>query len=183
MAVGVASGQEGESPPDQTPPPVKKTRASIPNPWFLGGAVGFAFGSQTNYIEFSPIVGYQIATRFQIGGSLTFRYRKDKRYEPDLSTTDIGASVLGRYFVWGPIFIQGEVERLEWEYLARTEDGGVTSVDSTYTGLYAGPGFVMASGPKSAMYMTFLWDFNYEKNVPSPNNDPFIIRIGYGFRF
>lgn len=152
-------------------------------PWFVGGAIGFAFGSSYDYAEFSPILGYQISSHFQLGGSLTFRYRKDKRFDPDLSTTDQGASILARVFIWGPIFIQGEAERLNWDYIARLEDGGYTVVESTYTGLYAGFGFVQATSPRSAMYMTFLWDFEYESGVPSPNPDPFMIRIGYGFKF
>jgi len=175
-----------EAPPttEDPPPPVKKPRPKIEKPWFVGGAVGLAFGSEVNYIEFSPLFGYQILPKFQLGGSLTFRYRKDKRFDPDLTTTDQGASVLGRFFVFGPIFLQAEVERLNWEYIGTADDGETfTTVESTYTGLYAGAGFVLAQTPKSAMYMTFLYDFNYEDGVPNPNSDPFLIRIGYGFRF
>ncbi len=174
----VAHAQEQQP---QAPPTTTKT--TIENPWFIGGAFGFAFGTEGNYAEFSPIIGYQISPLFQVGGSLTFRYRKDKRYEPDLSTTDIGASLLARFYVWGPVFLQGEVERINWEYLVREEDGDLVTVESPYTGLYAGAGFALETSPRSAMYMTFLWDFNHESDVPNPNDNPFIVRIGYGFRF
>ncbi len=173
-----------EAPPSEPKSaPYKPLVQTTDYPWFAGGAVGFAFGTSVNYAEFSPILGYQISSRFQIGGSLTFRYRKDKRYEPDLSTTDQGASILGRVFVWGPVFLQGEVERLNWDYIARVDDGIYSVIESTYTGIYAGAGFVQATSPRSAMYMTFLWDFNYEDGVPNPNPNPFMIRIGYGFKF
>jgi len=36
---------------------------------------------------------------------------------------------------------------------------------------------------RSAMYMSFLWDFTYDRNEPSPNTHPWLIRIGYGFTF
>ena len=182
-----AAAQEGESEEPQTykekyEQQQKKIKKPIEYPWFVGGAVGFAFGSETSYAEFSPVFGYRISQKFQLGGSLTFRYRKDKRFEPDLSTTDFGGSIVGRYFVFDPIFLQAEVERLNWEYVARTDDG-YTTVDSTYTGLYAGLGFVQQAGPRSAMYMSFLWDFAFDSDEPSPNTHPWLIRIGFGFKF
>ena len=89
---------------------------------------------------------------------------------------------MGRYFVLDPIFLQAEVERLKWDNVVRTEDG-VETVNSTYTGLYAGFGFVQQAGARSAMYMSFLWDFAYDSNEPSPNTHPWLIRIGFGFTF
>jgi hypothetical protein len=160
----------------------KQAKKTIEYPWFVGGAVGLAFGSETSYAEFSPIFGYRFSPLFQLGGSLTFRYRKDKRYEPDLSTTDFGASVVGRFFVFDPIFLQAEVERLKWEYVVATE-GGFEAVEDTYTGYYAGFGFVQKASERVAMYMSFLWDFAYDENEPSPNTRPYLIRIGFGFSF
>ena len=173
---------EKEDPPPSPPP----TAPPPPPPdykWFAGGAVGLSFGNQVNYIEFSPIIGYQVAPKFQLGGSLTYRYRKDKRFEPDLSTTDLGASVLGRYFFFGPIFVQAEVERLRWEYIDQFGEDIFDTVKETYTGLYGGIGFVQQSGGRGALYMAFLWDFNYKNDEPNPRNDPFRIQIGYGVRF
>ena len=183
LLVSATAGAQGTPAGEVSSPPAKPLVQTTDYPWFAGGAVGFAFGTAVNYAEFSPILGYQISSRFQIGGSLTFRYRKDKRFDPDISTTDQGASILGRVFVWGPVFIQGEVERLNWDYIAYTIEGDYTVIESTYTGYYAGAGFVQATSPRSAMYMTFLWDFTYEDGVPSPNPNPFMIRIGYGFKF
>jgi len=186
MAVSAAA-QEGESEEPQTYKEQyekfqKQARKAIEYPWFVGGAVGFAFGSETSYAEFSPVFGYRFSPLFQLGGSLTFRYRKDKRFEPDLSTTDIGGSIVSRFFVFDPIFLQAEVERLNWEYIGRTEDGFET-VEDTYTGLYAGFGFVQKAGNRTAMYMSFMWDFAYDENEPSPNTRPWLIRIGFGFNF
>ena len=187
LGASAVAAQEGESEAPQTykeqyEQQQKKVKQAVEYPWFVGGAVGFAFGSETSYAEFSPIFGYRISQKFQLGASLTFRYRKDKRFDPDLSTTNFGGSIVGRYFVLDPIFLQAEVERLNWEYVVRTEDG-LETVDSTYTGLYAGFGFVQQAGKRSAMYMSFLWDFTYRKDEPSPNTHPWLIRIGFGFTF
>jgi len=173
-----AVAQEGESEEPETYKEQyekyqKQAKKTIKYRWFVGGAVGFAFGSETSYAEFSPIFGYRFSPLFQLGGSLTFRYRKDKRFDPDLSTTDVGGSIVGRFFVFDPIFLQAEVERLNWEYIGITDEGYV-SVKDTYTGYYAGFG---------AMYMAFLWDFSYDENEPSPNTRPYLIRIGFGFAF
>ena len=70
----------------------KQAKKAVEYPWFAGGLFGVAFGSETGYVEISPILSYRFSQAFQLGTRLTFRYRKDKRYEPDLSTTDMGGS-------------------------------------------------------------------------------------------
>lgn len=189
LAVSAVAQEAGEGEPEepqtykeQYEKYQKQAKKTFEYPWFVGGAVGLAFGSETSYAEFSPIFGYRFSPLFQLGGSLTFRYRKDKRYEPDLSTTDFGASVVARFFVFDPIFLQAEVERLNWEYIGIT-DVGYESVEDTYTGYYAGFGFVQRASKRVAMYMAFLWDFSYDENEPSPNTRPYLIRIGFGFAF
>lgn len=160
----------------------KQAKKKIENPWFVGGLAGFAYGSETSYAELSPIASYRFSNLFQVGTRLTFRYRKDKRYEPDLSTTDTGVAVLGRFYVFDPVYLQAEVEWLNWEYVGVAEES-FESVEDVYTGYYAGFGFVQNAGTRVAMYMSFLWDFTYEKNEPSPNTNPWLIRIGFGYTF
>ncbi len=60
---------------------------------------------------------------------------------------------------------------------------GYGTVEDTYTGYYAGFGFVQRASKRVAMYMSFLCDFAYDENEPSPNTRPFLIRIGFGFTF
>jgi hypothetical protein len=161
----------------------KQARKAIEYPWFVGGLAGISFGSETSYAELSPIASYRFSHLFEVGTRITFRYRKDKRYEPDLSTTDVGAAVLGRFYVFDPIYLQAEIERLDWEYIDWTEELGYQTVEDTYTGLYAGFGFVQKAGGRAAMYMSFLWDFAHDDNEPSPNTNPWLIRIGLGYTF
>jgi hypothetical protein len=160
----------------------QQAKKTIEYPWFVGGLFGLAFGSDSGYVELSPVIAYRFSQKFQLASRLTFRYRKDKRYEPDLSTTDVGAAVLGRFYIFDPIYLQAEVERLNWEYVSLTEEGYET-VEDTYTGYYAGFGFVQNAGARVAMYMSFLWDFAYDRNEPSPNTNPWLIRIGFGYTF
>lgn len=187
LLVTTAAAQESESEEPQTYKEQyekyqRQAKKAIEHPWFVGGLAGLAFGSETSYAELSPIGSYRFSHLFQMGARLTFRYRKDKRYEPDVSTTDIGAAVLGRFYVFDPVYLQAEVERLDWDYLVATEDG-IEVVEDTYTGLYAGFGFVQRAGGRASMYMSFLWDFSYNDNEPSPNAHPWLIRIGIGYNF
>jgi hypothetical protein len=184
-ASAMAQEEESEEPQtykEQYEKYQKQAKKAIEYPWFVGGLAGLAYGSETSYAELSPIASYRISHLFQVGTRLTFRYRKDKRYEPDVSTTDIGAAVLARVYVFDPIYLQAEVEHLNWDYLAATEEG-IEVVEDTYTGYYAGFGFVQGAGSRVSMYMSFLWDFSYDDNEPSPNTNPWLIRIGFGYNF
>ncbi len=160
----------------------KQAKKAIEYPWFAGGLFGVAFGSETSYVEVSPIASYRFSRRFQLGTRLTFRYRKDKRFDPDLSTTDVGAAILGRFYVFDPVYLQAEVERLDWEYIG-FDGSDYVAVEDTYTGYYAGFGFVQRASNRVAMYMSFLWDFAYDDTEPSPNSHPWLIRIGFGYTF
>ena len=160
----------------------KQAKKAIEYPWFVGGLVGLAFGSETSYAELSPILSYRFSQKFQVGTRITFRYRKDKRFDPDVSTTDVGAAVLGRFYVFDPVYLQAEVEWLNWDYLASTDEG-IVVVDDVYKGYYAGFGFVQRAGNRVNMYMSFLWDFSHDDNEPSPNSNPWLIRIGIGYTF
>jgi hypothetical protein len=176
--VGIALLLAAPASAQERQPPVPQPK---PSRWFAGGGVGAAFGT-VSYIEFTPVVGFQVVPRFQLGGRLIFRYRKDKRFEPDLSTTDYGGALFGRYFAYGPIYLHGEVERLNWEYIGQSGDD-FRAVQAVNTALYAGLGFELASTRRSALYMTFLYDFNFDSSKPNPNSDPFVIRMGAGLRF
>jgi hypothetical protein len=74
------------------------------------------------------------------------------------------------------------VERLNWEYVGILDDQFIV-VDSVYTGYYAGVGYYLPMGSNGAMYMSFMWDFSYDSSEPSPNPNPWLIRIGYGVTF
>jgi hypothetical protein len=176
------SGAQEQPPPPPTRPPSAQQPAQKTYTWYVGGNVGLAFGDPVSYVEFSPTVGYMLVPKFQLGGRVVFRYRKDKRFDPDLSTTELGGALFGRYYVWGPVFVHAETEKMNWEYIALIGEE-YTTIKSDYTALYGGAGFQVPTGSRAAMYMSFLYDFNYDDSVPHPNSDPFVIRIGYGVFF
>ncbi len=179
----VLTAQEPPSEPSDAPPvspPTLPGKTTLMNRFYVGGWLGASFGDVVSTVQVAPELGFIVVPRFHIGGSLVYRYRKDKRFEPDLSTTDIGGSLFGRYFVYAPIFLQAGVEQLNWDYIAPDLDGDFTTINADHTAILVGPGFALPLGPSVASYMTFLYDVNYDSDEPNPYDRPWMIRFGVG---
>ena len=163
---------------DTSPPPAPTS--SVKERFYVGGWLGAAFGDVVSSVQVAPELGFIINPKIHLGGSLVYRYRKDKRFEPDLSTTDLGGALYGRYFVYAPIFLQAGVEQLNWEFPVNTPGGAFDVIDANHTAVLIGPGFALPLGPKAASYMTFLYDVNYDSSGPNPYDRPWMIRVGVG---
>lgn len=180
----VAIAQEEPDEPPASPPPTSTPtlpgKMTVKDRFYVGGWLGASFGDVVSTVQVAPELGYIVVPKFHLGGSLVYRYRKDERFEPDLSTTDIGGSLFGRYFVYAPIFLQGGVEQLNWDYIAPEIDGSFTTVKDDHTAVLVGPGFALPLAPRAATYMTFLYDVNYDSDGPNPYDRPWMIRVGVG---
>lgn len=157
-------------------PPKKRS------PWkrmYLGGWLGATSGDNIDLVEVAPELGFRVTPKFHLGGSLIYRYRKDKRFEPDLSTTDLGGSLFGRYFAYGPLFVHLGAERVTWEFLERTPEG-LGTVDADHMAILLGPGFALPMGANAATYFSVLYDLNYDNDGPNPYDRPWFVRIGVG---
>lgn len=179
IALLSAAAMAQEEPGTDTPPPPAPT-SSIKDRFYVGGWLGAAFGDVVSSAQVAPEVGFIVVPKFHLGGSLVYRYRKDKRFEPDLSTTQWGGALYGRYFVYSPIFLQAGVEQISWEFPVSTPEGDLSVIDADHTAVLVGPGFALPLGPKVASYMTFLYDVNYDSSGPNPYDRPWMIRVGVG---
>ena len=177
LLAGTAMAQE--EPAADSAPPAPPT-STLKNRFYVGGWLGGSFGDVVSTFQVAPELGFIVVPKFHLGGSLVYRYRKDKRFEPDLSTTELGGSLYGRYFVYSPIFLQAGVEQLSWEFPVSNPDGGFDLIDANHTAVLVGPGFALPLGPKAASYMTFLYDINYDSSGPNPYDRPWMIRVGIG---
>ena len=148
-----------------------------PELWF-GGGIGLWFGDVTS-IEVQPVVGMTFTERLSGAVSVMYRYRDDKRYSPSLSTSDYGASVLGRFRVVDPVFLQAEYEYLEYEFVRTDFSTGREAYDS----VLVGAGFSQATGDRAAIYGVVLYNLSYSESDPGPYNDPWIVRVGVTFGF
>ena len=148
------------------------------DPWWAGGGIGLGFGDLT-YVSIEPMVGYSVNDRVDVGGRLIYRYRNDDRFEPEISTSDWGASVFGRYLVAQPFFLQAEYEWLSYE-IAFTD--GSTDRDN-YDSLFLGGGISQRMGNRSSFFALALYNVSYDDDEPSPYDDPWVVRVGVGFGF
>jgi len=183
LAVPAIAQKEGtpEEPEhaEAAPPPPYKAKKPFWSRMYAGGWLGASSSSNVDRIEAAPEIGFQVAPKIQLGGSLVYRYRNDKRFEPDLTSTDLGGSLFGRYFVYAPFFLHLGVEHLSWEYYDPFQDD-FTKIDANHTGVLIGPGFALSMGPRAATYFAFLYDVNYDSNGPNPYDEPWVFRIGFG---
>jgi hypothetical protein len=151
---------------------------------FVGGSIGLGFGD-VDYVEVAPLVGTWLSPRVSVGGSLIFRYRNDAivRYSGDeaesVSTTDYGASVFGRYFVWDVIYLHTEVEYLSYEVV----DFDLATERDDFTSVFVGGGAAAPIGGRSSIYVEVLYNVTYADDEMSPYSSPWITRIGVGFGF
>lgn len=158
------------APPPHAPPPKRL---------YVGGGVGMAFG-EVDYIEISPLLGYRVAPRVLLGGSLLYRYRNDDRYAESLSLNDYGASGFVRFDVYQGFFGQAEYEYLDYEYPLAL--GGTDRTD--YSSVLIGPGYTSPLGRNGGLYFAALYNLSYDSDdVNSPYDDPWVIRAGVGFTF
>lgn len=174
---GIALAQE-EPGVDTSPPPAPTS--SLKGRFYVGGWLGGSFGDVVSSFQVAPELGFIVVPKFHLGGSLVYRYRKDKRFEPDLSTTELGGALYGRYFVYSPIFLQAGFEQINWDFPVSGPGGDFDVINADHTAVLIGPGFALPLGPKAASYMTFLYDVNYDSSGPNPYDRPWMIRVGVG---
>ena len=170
---------------------------------FVGGALGFGFGSNSTRVEVSPTFGYSVTNDFIVGLGLTYNYFRYNDYYYNLDSGELtdhktniyGASIWTRYFLTKigiPIientFLHAEVEPLIFQnnfLVVPQSQGDYTNGYGNYfikennqvtlTGVFLGGGLKQMLGGRSYMYIEVLWNFNEE--LYSPYSNP-RIRIG-----
>jgi hypothetical protein len=146
---------------------------------FYGGTIGLGFGD-VQYYEISPLLGVNLTRELGVGVQLTYRHRKDTRYQKDLTTDDYGATLFGRYRLPGPFYLQAEYEYLDYEYLVNYNTAE-TKRDN-FSSFLAGGGVSQAVGGNASIYATMLYNFSYDQE-DSPYSSPWVVRFGVGVGF
>ncbi|MFV2055591.1 MAG: hypothetical protein ACC707_03945 [Thiohalomonadales bacterium] len=170
-----AASQSNTAPSEQQAQPP----AAQVQPWFFGGTIGLGLGD-VEYYELSPMIGRNLNPKTTLGVSFMYRYRKDKRYEPDYSTNDYGATLFGRFNLTPKFYLQAEYEYLDYEYASIDGRGNVIeTLQDDFTSFLAGAGLRSPLGKNASMYITAMYNFNYD-DANSPYTDPISIRVGVG---
>jgi hypothetical protein len=143
---------------------------------YFGGGIGLSFGT-VDYIELAPMVGYRVTPDFNLGLGVFYRYRKDSRYEEDVTTNDYGGNLFAQYQVVPTLFLHGEVEYVDYEFILPDLD----TMRESDTSLLAGLGYGWPVGG-SSVYFLALYNFSYDEgNLTNPYDSPWVFRIGVTF--
>jgi hypothetical protein len=149
----------------------------------FGGYLGAQFGTVT-MIDVSPIVGYDLTEKFQLGVGGTFQYYryKDPNYSAyQYKSTAYGANLYGRYFIWNELFAHVEYAPLYVNYYDFFDDGSgnpIMTQDATWVhDFLVGGGYRQWIGNTAFITIMMLWNVN--ESYYSPYRNP-IIKIGVG---
>lgn len=145
---------------------------------FTGGNFGLSFGTVT-YIEVSPTLGYRFTNKLSVGTGISYRYRKDKRFNPDLITNDYGGNVFVQYNVYAPFYVKVEYEFLSYETIFVRRE----LIRESYNSFLVGGGVSQPLGNNAALNFSVLYNLSYSTLTPGPYRSPWIIRGGVTFGF
>jgi hypothetical protein len=180
FAAGTLAQEQPPTPRGSTqaahPPPAVK--AGIKDRMFFGGGIGFGFGD-VDWVEVSPMVGFKVLPKLSTGIGLTYRHRKDSRYDPDLSTSDYGGDVFAQYTVFQNVFAMVEYEYLSYEYYP----GSQGTTRTGYNSVLVGGGVFQPMGEHSALVLSGLYNLSYSDNEASPYGSPWVLGAGVSVGF
>jgi hypothetical protein len=134
---------------EQTPKPTFKERI------YTGGDLGLAFGTST-FINVSPLVGYKLTEKFSLGVGATYQYYS-VRFSPEekYSSSIYGGQLFSRYILTDQFFLHSEYQQLNMEV---RDPIGFEIRRATVPFLYAGAGYSMPFGARSAFVGMLLYD-------------------------
>jgi len=163
---------------------ITKAQRSYDSKFFTGGSLGLQFGSIT-LVDVSPIVGYRLTDKVDIGIGITYKYYKS--YIIDLSTNTqydfasniFGGSVFARYHFTDNFFGHVEVEYLNYTF-DNYQYGFKQNQTVDITSIFVGGGYRQPMGSNS--YLTLMVLYNLNETQYSPYSNP-IIRVGYTIGF
>jgi len=173
--------QNQNQPQDQN---VGREKSGFMDKVFFGGGLGAGFGDIT-FVNVSPMIGYRVSPKLTTGVRLMYQYTTFQYYNfatqenETYNGNDYSIAGFATYSLFGPVFIQGEYEHLNYEGLYM--DG--TSARTTFNSMMAGAGISQPVGRKAGIFMVLLYNFSYQNydatnSFRSPYNSPWILRVG-----
>jgi len=145
--------------------------------WYVGGSLGFSFGSVTS-ISIMPELAYALTEDFFVGGGLRYSYFQDNNVVPVYKFTIWGGKIFLRYYILDNIFAHIEAERLYFQDPFYSSPTGDDWIFRDY--FYGGGGYRKWMGSNSYMTLELLFDLT--NNDYSFGSNPFF-RIGFGVGF
>lgn len=142
--------------------------------FFFGGGIGGGYSTYNSYIQLTPIIGYRITPKVQVGSRITFMYQWSKDGRGNKYNSSIyGGSLFLRYAFLKWLYAQTEYEILSVPDYYSSDANAKRTVDSFFAGL----GYIQHVGGSAFMTISVL--YNFLDNQYSPYSNP-LIRVGFG---
>ncbi len=153
----------------------KRVPTTFEDRLFFGGNFGLSFGTFT-FVEVSPLLGYRVTDKFNVGVGAIYNLFRDNRYSGN-SISIYGPRVLARYFIFDQLYALGEYQMLFRDYY-----DGFRTIKIQVPALPLGLGYRQFVGDRAAFDLQLMYDLMYDPNY-SVNNSPIMIRTGFNFNF
>jgi hypothetical protein len=140
---------------------------------YFGGNFGMQFGAVT-LIDFSPLIGVMITSKFSSGVGITYQYFNDRRYIGGESSS-VGGRLFSRYNILPNIFLHTEYESINFDNYNLISDRFERIWSNA---LFLGGGYFAPFGPRGGANFTFLYNVLHN-NLRSPYGEPYVIRVGF----
>lgn len=128
----------------------------------VGGDIGLSFGNQSGFVMVSPLVGYQVSSRFSAGlGPMFEHYWYRSSWGDKLSATVVGGRIYSRYQIFNFLFAHGEFALINYKVVVNNLSDNVW-----IKRLPLGLGYSQRLGGNSYSYLMFLYDVLYDPNSP-----------------
>ena len=142
--------------------------------FFFGGGLGGGYSTYSSYIQITPIIGYSVSPKFQLGTRLTYMHQWYKDYGNVKYNYNIyGGSLFLRYLFLKFLYAQAEYEILSVPDYYATDQNANRTVNS----LFAGLGLMQPVGGKAFFTVSVL--YNFLEDQYSPYTNP-LVRVGFG---
>ena len=156
----------------------KKQKENKGNKVYVGGSIGFMFGSYTR-ISLYPILGYKFTPKLSGGIKIYYEYVKDKRYASTYESSSYGGGLFARYRIIPQLYVHAEYAQINydiWDYYL----GDASRVWVPF--LYLGAGYSQKLGGNAWLNLQILFDVLQDSNSPYGSWEPmYSVGVGVGF--
>lgn len=142
---------------------------------FIQPNFGFAFSSNSLYLNVAPTVGYMITEGLVAGMGASYIYSKTE-YSNGVNWTSntFGGNLFTRYVVKAPLFIMAQYEFMttQWSDVPDRQN---------YDTFLGGGGIIQPMGKGGAFVLSVLYNFNYDSATigeNGPYTSPYVITAG-----
>lgn len=152
---------------EQAPPRSASSRI------YYGGELGFNLFGDVFRLSVKPLVAYKITDKLSLGAKIGYEYIKDKRFDPDLTYHNYGASVFTRYRFIPQVYAHAEFAELSYDYPSGRE---------WVPFLLVGGGVAQPIGGNAWVYAEVLFDVLQSSKSPYEEWEPWVsVGVGVGF--